>query len=222
VLEVARNLLDKGYCLYLDNWYTSPKLVDILCTRKHVVGTMRTNRKEFSDITKRSGLEKGVTLAAFRKKQMLMKWKDRGDVVLISTFHDDNMEDVTTRQGVIQKPSVILQYCKNMLGVDRIDGQLQSYKLAPEHQKKYYHKMFCHLLDVVCLNTFIIYKKKSGTISRFDFLLTLAESLGGVMEPATRRRPSESPKPSRLLGRCFRDMVPGTSKKKPARRRVVS
>ena len=46
VLEVAHNLLDKGYCLYVDNWYTSPNLVDTLCTRKtDVVGTMRTKRR---------------------------------------------------------------------------------------------------------------------------------------------------------------------------------
>jgi len=76
--------------------------------------------------------------------------------------------------------------------------------------------MFCYLLDVVCLNAFIIYKKKCGSISRLDFLLTLAESLssvGGVVEPATRGRPSKSPIPSQLLGCCFPDMVPGTSKK---------
>ena len=84
--------------------------------------------------------------------------------------------------------------------------------------------MFCYLLDVVCLNAFIIYKKKGGSISRLDFLLTLAESLssmGGVVEPATKGRPSNSPKPTRLLGRCFPDMVPGASKKKPTRRCVV-
>ena len=40
------------------------------------------------------------------------------------------MEDVTTRQGVIQKPSVIFDYNKNMGGVDRNNGKLQSYKLA--------------------------------------------------------------------------------------------
>jgi len=109
-------------------------------------------------------------------------------------------------------------------GVDRNDGQLQSYELARERLKKYYQKMLRYLLDVVCLNAFIIYKKKGGSISRLDFLLTLAESLssmGGVVEPATRGRPSKSPKPSRLLGRCFPDMVPGTSKKKPTRRCVV-
>jgi len=96
--------------------------------------------------------------------------------------------------------------------------------LTPERIKKYYQKMFGSLLDVVYLNTFIIYKKKDGSISRLDFLLTLAESLssvGGVVEPAIRGRPSKSPKPFRLLGRYFPDMVPGTSKKKPGRRYVV-
>jgi len=200
VLEVAHYLLDKGYCLYLNNWYTSPKLVDTLCTRKTgVVGTMRTNRKGFPDFVKRARLKKGETVAAFHKKQMIMKWKDKRDVVLVSTFHDDSMENVTIRQGVIQKPSVVFDYNKNMGGVDRNDGQLQSYKLARERLKKYYQKMFRYLLDVVCLNAFIIYKKKGGSMSRLDFLLKLAESLssmGGVVEPATRGRPSKSPRPS--------------------------
>jgi len=223
VLEVAHNLLDRGYCLYLDNWYTSPNFVDTLCTRKtDVVGTMRTNRKEFPDFVKMARLKKGETVAAFHKKQIIMKWKDKRNV-LINTFHDDSMENVTTRQGVIQKLSVVLDYNKNMGGVDSNDGQFQSYKLARKHPKKYYQKMFRYLLDVVCLNAFIIYK--DGSIYRLlDFLLTLAESLssmGGVVEPATRGRPSKSPKPSWLLGCCFPDMVPGTSKKKPTRQCVV-
>ena len=113
--NAAHDLLDKGYCLYLDNWYTSPKLVDTLCTRKRdVVGTMRTNRKEFPDFVKRTRLKKGATVAAFCKKQMIMKWKDKRDVVLFSTFYGDSMENVTTRQGVIQKPSVVFDYNKNM------------------------------------------------------------------------------------------------------------
>ena len=109
---------------------------------------------------KKARLKKGERAAAFRKKQMIMKWKDKRDVIVISTFHNDSMEDVITRQGVLQKPSVILDYNKNMGGVNRHDGQLQSYKLAQECLKKYYQKMFCCLLNVVCLNAFIIYKKK--------------------------------------------------------------
>jgi hypothetical protein len=134
------------------------------------------------------------------------------------------MVNVTTRQGVILKLSVVYDYNKNIGGVDWNDGQPQSCKLARECLKKYYQEMFCCLLDVVCLNPFIIYKKNVGSISRLDFLLTLAESLSsmdGVVGPATRGCPSKSPKPSRLLGRCFPDVVPGTSKKKPTRRCVV-
>ena len=96
---------------------------------------MRTNRKEFPDFVKRARLKKGETVTGFHKKQMIMKWKDKRDVILISTFHDDRMENVTTRQGVIQKSSLIFDYNKNMGGVDRNDGQLQSYKLAREHLK---------------------------------------------------------------------------------------
>ena len=109
---------------------------------------------------KRARLKKGENVAAFRKKQMIMKWKDKRDVIVIRTFHNDSMEDVITRQGVLQKPSVVLDYNKNMGGVDSNDGQLQSYKLAQECLKKYYQKMLCCLLNVVCLNAFIIYKKK--------------------------------------------------------------
>jgi hypothetical protein len=105
---------------------------------------------------KRARLKKGETVAAFRKKQMIMKWKDKRDVVLVSTFHDDSMEKVTSRKGVIQKPSVVLDYKKNLGGVDRNDGQLESYKLARDRLNKYYQKMFRYLLDVVCLNAFII------------------------------------------------------------------
>ena len=67
-------------------------------------------------------------------------------------------------------------------------------------------------------------QEEGWKLSRLDFLLTLAESLSsmcGVVEPATRGRPTKSPRPSRLLGRCFPYMVPGTSKKKPTRRCVV-
>jgi hypothetical protein len=55
VLELAHDLLDKGYCLYPDNWYTCPKLEDNLCTRKtDAVGTIRANKKEFPDFMKRA------------------------------------------------------------------------------------------------------------------------------------------------------------------------
>jgi len=116
VLEVAQDLLIKGYCLYLENWYTSPKL-DTLYTRKtDVVGTMRTNRKEFPDFMKKARLKKGETVVANCKKQMIMKSKEKRDVILVSTFHDGSIEDVTTRQGVSRNNLLSLTTTKSMGG----------------------------------------------------------------------------------------------------------
>jgi hypothetical protein len=96
VLEITCDLLDKGYCLYLNNWYTSLKLVDTICSRKtDVVRTVRTNKKDFPDFVKRAPLRKRETVTPFCEKQM-MKWKDKRDVILISVFHDDIIVDVTT------------------------------------------------------------------------------------------------------------------------------
>jgi hypothetical protein len=199
-----------------------PNLLTLYFCRKTDVETMRTNRKDFPDFVKRARLQKGKTVAALRKKQMTMKWKDKSDV-LVSTFHDNIKVDVISRKGVIQKPYVVLDYNKNMGTVDR-NGQLQSYKLAHEHLKKYCQKMFRYLLHLFCLNAFIIHNRKVGRISRLDFLLTVAENLsssGGVVEPETKGHTSKSSKPSLLLGCCFPGTVPGTSKKKPTRRCVV-
>jgi hypothetical protein len=64
---------------------------------------------------KRDRLKKGETVAAFCKKQMIIKWKNKRDVVLVGTFYD-SMEEVSTRLGVILKPSVIHYYNKNIGG----------------------------------------------------------------------------------------------------------
>jgi len=71
VLELAHNLLDKGYCLYLDNWwYTSPKLDDNLCTTKtDVVGTIRANKKRVPRFHE-EGQTTTETVAALHKKKI--------------------------------------------------------------------------------------------------------------------------------------------------------
>jgi len=74
-------------------------------------------------------LIKGGTGAAYLKKQMIMKWKENRYVVIISTFHDESTEDVTTRQGVSRNHLLSLTTTKTWLGgINRNDGQLQSYK----------------------------------------------------------------------------------------------
>ncbi|KAG8239481.1 hypothetical protein J437_LFUL018989 [Ladona fulva] len=108
VLDLSDSLLDKGYTIYLDNWYTSPALVEKLTVRcTDVLGTMRSNRKEFPTSVKLAKLKKGETSAAFRGKQMVMKWKDKRDVIMVSTVHRLEMSRVEKRGKVQMKPCVV-------------------------------------------------------------------------------------------------------------------
>ncbi|KAG8234244.1 hypothetical protein J437_LFUL007751 [Ladona fulva] len=64
----------------------------------------RSNRKEFPSSVKLAKLKKGEMSAAFRGKQMVMKWKDKRDVIMMSTFHGLEMSRVEKRGKVQMKP----------------------------------------------------------------------------------------------------------------------
>ncbi|KAJ8963793.1 hypothetical protein NQ314_005373 [Rhamnusium bicolor] len=68
VLSLIDHLLDKGYRLFLDNYYTSIDLIDKLVKRRtDCVGTMRINRKGIPKDLK-TKLSKGKTIARYRRK----------------------------------------------------------------------------------------------------------------------------------------------------------
>lgn len=64
-----------------------------------------------------------------------------------------------------------------MGGIDLNDGLLTSYATTRIKHKKHYIKEFKHLLDITCLNAYIIYNKCNNKISRFDFMVKLIESM---------------------------------------------
>nr|CAH7752477.1 unnamed protein product [Callosobruchus chinensis] len=125
VLELSNNLLDKGYCLFLDNYYTSVDLAEKLSQRRtDCVGTMRINRKGVPKDLKEKKLARGDTFALFRKKLMLLKYKDKKEIIMISSLHDNQFVEKTKRGKVIKKPAVVEQYNQKMGGVDLTENML--------------------------------------------------------------------------------------------------
>ena len=50
---------------------------------------------------------------------MVLKWKDKRDVTVLSTIHDNSMVKTVSRRGLeTEKPKVIVDYNANMGGVD--------------------------------------------------------------------------------------------------------
>lgn len=92
VLSLVESFHHKGHHLYMDNLYTSPTLFAILSTSG--IGaccTLRTNRKGVPHSIKTSKLSKGDAVTATTEGDMLfLKWKDKREVSLLTTIHDDS------------------------------------------------------------------------------------------------------------------------------------
>ncbi|XP_064079451.1 piggyBac transposable element-derived protein 4-like [Macrobrachium nipponense] len=217
-------LLNKGYCLYTEDFYTSPTLADALADEKtDIVGTVRVTRKDVPAKIKGTKLKKGEKVAEFRKKSMVLKWKDKMEVCVLSTMHDDSMMKVKSRRGKeMYKPKAVADYNANVGGGDLSDNLLVHFLTARNRLKKCHRKVFRHLLDMSVLNCYVTYRALGGRVVRREFILRISERLimkYGEERPVPLRRPPRlTAKPSRLIGRHFPEYCPATDKKKRPQR----
>ncbi len=113
-------LLGSGYKLFVDNFYTSPKLFRDLLLRKKIwaCGTVRANRIRHSKTQAPRG-----NIRWFREDKLLfVEWKDKRDVLMCSTFHkafngDSIKRNVKGADGVwapqdFPVPAAVLDYNK--------------------------------------------------------------------------------------------------------------
>jgi hypothetical protein len=100
VLELANPFLEKGYTLYLDNWYSSPNLFLELNRRKtNVLGTVRSNRRNMPKDLVNIKLKKGEVATQSSRGLLALKWKDKKDVYFLSSKHKNaNMTDTGKKQ----------------------------------------------------------------------------------------------------------------------------
>ncbi|XP_015186433.1 PREDICTED: piggyBac transposable element-derived protein 4-like isoform X2 [Polistes dominula] len=223
VLQLCSDLLYRGYRLYLNNCYTSIPLIEKLCEYKtDVVGTIRKSRIGIPSDVIKLPIRKGEYAVKFKNKIMLMKWKNKREVYLASTVHNDNMIKIEKRKIITRKPEVVIDYNKKMGGVDLSDGIIIAYSAVRKRLKKYYKRIFLHLLDIICLNAFILYKKNNGSLSRINFLMEFVEEtitsyqIQGEKSTQTIRQPTYHV--TRLVGNHVPNYIPGTSKSNPTRR----
>jgi hypothetical protein len=150
-MELTSYLQNKGYRVYTDNYYTSPELFsELLENGFDACGTVRANRKGISPFFQEKKLSIGIMQACIyyvyemigetyseiikNNKITCLKWKDKRDVHMLSTFHSAEMVQVNRRNRksdngieVVQKPAIIDDYNRHMGGVDRSDQMVLYY-----------------------------------------------------------------------------------------------
>ena len=137
-----------------------------------------------------------------------------------NSIHDDEMVDVRrrTRQAVggtevVKKPNMIAQYNAYMGGVDKAD-QLLVYYGYSHFSKKWWKRVFFHLLDVTLVNAYLLYCFVTPLRQRMphlEFRLSVASGLIARSELSTNPIPLPPPpppvrqsarsNPARLIGR---------------------
>ena len=155
-------LLDEGYHLFIDKWYTSFEIAHtFLHHETDVIGTLRKNCKNLLHIVK-TKLNIGERVVLYEKNTNLMctHWEDKKDVYILSSCVQEGEIEVMRAGKPKQIPNVVHIYNNIMGGVDRADQMLTFYSTERKHVKKWYKKYFHHLFNQSVLNAFISPKEK--------------------------------------------------------------
>ncbi|KAM3850276.1 piggyBac transposable element-derived protein 4-like [Diretmus argenteus] len=162
--------LGTGYDIYVDNFYTSPKLfLDLSSMRFGACGTYREYRKgcpreRANALTKRS--ERGSVRWIREEPLLFVKWMDTRAVSMCSTIHSVSAGDTVQRRvkgedgrwtmKEIPCPTPIIAYNQNMGGVDLSDQLLQYYS-THRRNNRWYRTLFLHFLDIAVTNAYILH-----------------------------------------------------------------
>ena len=118
-------LLDMGHHIYVDNYYNSPDLIDLLHKRKtHACGTVRRNQKLLPLAVTQARLKQGKTVLHHKNNLLALKWMDKREVYILSGLHKATnvISKKTNYKGQkVTKPQPVFLYNRYMSGVDLTD-----------------------------------------------------------------------------------------------------
>lgn len=179
VQYIAKDYLNKGHSIYMENYYNSCQLARTLINHKtYCTGTLRSDRKGGPEKILKMKLKVGESKAQYSDGVMIGKWKDKRDVTYISTEFENQMVEITNKRGVAkQKPLPIVEYNKCMGGIDHQD-QMMSYYPSLRKTLFWYKKLGVHILQLLLFNSYVIFCKYSGRkMTFYDYRLAVIEKL---------------------------------------------
>lgn len=160
-----------GHKLFFDNWFTT---LDLMLYLKRIgikaVGTVRTNRIHgcpLEDAKVFKSKDRGHSDYRTDKNSgvILVKWLDNSAVLLASNFIGvepqgtiERWDKKANERKQVPCPAIVKSYNKSMGGVDLADMLISLYRIQAR-TKRWYIKVFWHLVDIAKVNAWILYKR---------------------------------------------------------------
>lgn len=190
VMRLVEPFANAGRNVTTDNFFTSLSLANnLLAKRTTIVGTLNRARREVPPSVK------SLHMTLFETKILkcntctltIYQGKRNKNVLLLSTLHENVDIDANHPK---KKPETVIFYNATKYGVDVADQMAKKYSVKAA-SRRWPVQVFFNILDLAGINSFILYKKMSGTnIKRRNFILNLASELSGKVE--IEPRPSET------------------------------
>ncbi|CAC5395945.1 unnamed protein product [Mytilus coruscus] len=215
------NLSRQGYHVYMDNYFSSPALFTSLFENfdTGACGTVRHNRR---GLPKDLMTKKPVNItqrgdSQFRQKGAVAAtvWKDKKNVSVISTIHDNGSTEVSRivqNEGQFQRqqlqcPKMVADYTTHMGGVDRCDQYIQYYFFGHK-TLKWPKRVFFKMLEIIKFNAYRLFQispnhQQTTSMTFLEFSKSVATKLiaGYTTRDNRRGRPSNLPVEIRLTHR---------------------
>lgn len=239
VLELVKVVpRNRNHIVYFDNYYTSIPLMHYLATQGILsLGTIQRNRigKNCKLPSKKDVMKNSVPRGAYEEYVTniddvditSVSWKDNKQVILASTYVGaepaesiERYDKKLKRRVEIPCPKLVKEYNAHMGGVDLMDSHLGRYRIRIK-SRKWYIRIFYHLLDLSIINAWILYRKSllkrnvpnKEIMNLANFRSDLAETLCKYSTSTPRGRPStssilEGPAPKLRRGKACQVLPP--------------
>jgi hypothetical protein len=177
------------YHIFFDNLFTSMPLLHELHTKGYEgTGTLRANRLEKSCTLRSSdsfykcdrGEYDSVTGKFEDTDIRVTRWKDNAIVTVASTLLGENPINTVRRWSKkdnkhiqVNIPHVIRVYNKNMGGTDRMDQNVNAYRIAVRG-KKWWWSLFTWLIDTSVQNAWLLARNTGKDIDQLSFRREIA------------------------------------------------
>lgn len=180
---------DSSFSVYCDNFFTSPSLLSNL-QRKNVkiTGTARQNRVDkcpLLDVKSFKKEARGFYDYRFDRKDGIcaVRWNDNNVVTLLSNEFGvqpiqkaGRYSAALKRRIEIDQPNVVAQYNRFMGGVDRLDANIGTYRIAIRG-KKWYTSILTWLVDVTVNNSALLARSMGANVDTLEFRRSIARTL---------------------------------------------
>ena len=180
-MEVVDSLcsphFDIGHHIYVDRFFNLVDLAEHPSAKgTYLCVTVMSNRKGLPPAMKWKMKKKGELMQLQKGNLVTIAFHNKHTVHLLLT----NQIMGTAEDG---RPLVLVDYNKNMGGVDKLD-QLLSYYLVGRPGKKWWRFILWHIINTAVYNAFVVWNKSTHnfpTLKTYDLMMFRCDITDGLI-----------------------------------------